>query len=241
VPQIPLPPEYSSVPPETYKAVTDAYYGELVKAPAGARSRAQAAYAIAAAIATALVTAGVLTDFKEQDDVVKVGGLLAIAAWMATALIYMLAVGVGVKPLHSDEHLDSDKFVNAVAGNVKNEVDRVNNSIKSGWICALVAAGLTLGTFVLAFFISKPVNVDEVKATITLTPRGRSNVAKLCKSKRGKQLVGLLDQNTLEKARAKVRLGSSGCPAAADLPGAKMILHVPTKQILAYSHKAPNP
>lgn len=60
-----------SVAPAAYTAINDAYYEELVKAPAAARSRAQAGYTIAAAIATALVTAGVLTDFEERPHQVR--------------------------------------------------------------------------------------------------------------------------------------------------------------------------
>ena len=151
MPPIPHPPSQArSTAPAAYKAVNDAYYAELVKAPASARSRAQASYAIAAAIATALVTAGVLTDFEQRYAGVKIAGLIAVGAWMATALIFMLAVGVGVDPVHTGD-FDTDQFVDAVAANVKHEVDQVNNSIKSGLEASQCPAANKVGSHQLTF------------------------------------------------------------------------------------------
>jgi hypothetical protein len=224
------------VAPAAYKAINDAYYGELLKAPAAARSRAQAGYAIAAAIATALVTAGVLTDFEERQALVKFLALFAVAGWIATALIFMLAVSVGVRPIKRGQHLDAEEFVGAVTTNVTHEVNEVNSSIHKGWISALVASGLTLLTLIVAFALPKPKQPTEIQALIRLSPLGRTNVGQLCGSAISPSgVVVTLDESSLGTSRASFMIPADLCQAAMAAGKDELTVRLPTRQILAYA------
>jgi hypothetical protein len=259
-PELPLPPLSGAIAPDALKAINDSYYAEAVKAPASARSRAQAAYAIAAAIATALVTAGVLTDFNEQQPVVKVFGLIAVAAWMATALIFMLAVGVGVNPdqpstsarrlskawfrwlltrkvqtARPRSTASAAAFVDDVFQHVEHEVNTLNGTIYSGWICALVASGLTLLTFILTFSVKPNTKATEkALATLGLAPLAQHTVANVCQNKPTplpRRITGILELDTIQKGLIRVTVTQRRCPKAGLAAKNGVLLRLPSKQI----------
>ena len=208
----------------------------MVKSPASARARAQAAYAIAAAIATALVTAGAVTDFQKQQWWVQALGLLTVAGWMATALIFMLAVGVGVRALRAGTREPAARFVDDVIENVQHEVDNVNHSIFCGWITACVASGLTLLTLALAFSVPKD-NTDEAKGTVALAGPASKGVAKLCQDHNAvapATVNGMIDTASLKNPLIKLKVDSVACPKAAP-QGKTASLRLPAAQITGIS------
>ena len=128
----------------------NAYYQDVLTRPAQARSRAQAAYTVAAAIATALITAGIFSDFKEADRPVKILGVVAVTLWACTALAFMFAVGQPVKRAYAKPNRPN--LVDEILADAKSEADEVDGGIKLGLRFAIAAVFVTLSTLVLGGF-----------------------------------------------------------------------------------------
>src|SRR6476620_3952112 len=90
-------------------AIIDAYYPLVVSLPEKARSRAQAAYGVASAIAAALVALGIFGKVGERPLAVQVLGLIALCAWLVTALLFMRAVSQSVETVGVTEFAEADK------------------------------------------------------------------------------------------------------------------------------------
>jgi hypothetical protein len=70
-----------AIPTVVRDAVVNAYYPRALAVPDAARSRAQAAYTIASAIAAALVAAGVFGNLDQRPELVQGLGVAALVGW----------------------------------------------------------------------------------------------------------------------------------------------------------------
>jgi hypothetical protein len=217
------------VAPETYKAVNDAYYAQLVASPTAVRTRAQNAYAVAAAIATALVTAGVLTNFEDQDAAVQALGWLSVCGWIATALIFMWAIGGSVSPVKSGDAEGDSAFVDAVVANVHNETTAISSTIAKAWICGLVASGLTVATLGASLLRDEP-SKGSKSARLALSMDGQTNLKALCGSAKP-AILGTLDLDSLDTERIALTVPAVRCPTAPE-DGDRVTLQFPKKQVI---------
>jgi hypothetical protein len=238
------------LPPGAFKTVVDAYYPSVVAAGSTARARAQNAYAVAAAIATALVAAGAFTGITDRSWWVKIFGFLAVMAWIATALIFMLAIGgrvrerytIGEGPL-TVEMLGATELtpanaalVEAVLANAKQESDAVSSTIGKGWICACVASVLTLTTFAMVGKLDDHSAGDHV-AWIALSKQGQAALAAACPLRKNPDqltmIIGRLNFDSLKGSFAKFTVAPNECrPASA---GHDVTIELPVSQIAGLS------
>jgi hypothetical protein len=142
----------ASIPPAVRDAIVTAYYPRALSSPDSARSRAQAGYTIASAIAAALVAAGVLGDIESQRTVVQALGLSAIILWMTTAWFYMLAVSVPVRVVEG-LRLTEDAFVDTTLRNAKAERNEVDLRQRRARLASFGAVLLTVVAFATALYI----------------------------------------------------------------------------------------
>jgi hypothetical protein len=135
--------------------VAKAYYPRAVAAADAARTRAQAGYTIASAVAAALVAAGVFGDFEQLPTEVQVLGVVALAAWLVAAFAFMLAVstrrptpGEQEDPTKPQQQKGSLAFVTDVMGDTMGERAAVEKVVGIATAAVGVAMLLTLATIV---------------------------------------------------------------------------------------------
>jgi hypothetical protein len=134
-------------------AVVAAYYPRALAAPDSARSRAQAGYTIASAIAAALVAAGVLGGIDRQPGIVRYFGLGTLILWMMAAWLYMSAVSVPVTVIEGLQ-LPEDRFIATALSNAKSERDEVDRRQSRARRVSFLAALFTVLTFLTALWFS---------------------------------------------------------------------------------------
>ena len=217
------------VAPETYKAVHDAYYAQVVASPTAVRTRAQNAYAVAAAIATALVTAGVLTNIEDQDSVVQVLGWLSVCGWIATAIIFMWAIGGSVPPVKRGDTVGDSAFVDAVVANVQNETNAISSTIEKAWICGLFASGLTVAALGASLLTDEPSKGSKA-ARLALSTDGQTNLKALCGSAKT-AILGELDLGSLDTERIALTVPAARCQTAPE-DWDRVTLQFPKKQVI---------
>jgi len=220
-----------------------------VAAGSTARARAQNAYAVAAAIATALVAAGAFTGITDRSWWVKIFGFLAVMAWIATALIFMHAIGGRVRERYRGEGPltvemlgateltpASAASVEAVLANARQEADAVSSTIGKGWICACVASVLTLTTFAMVGKLDNHGAGAHV-ARIALSKQGQAALAAACPLRRTPDqlamIIGRLNFDSLKGGFAKFTVAPNECrPASA---GHDVTIELPVSQIAGLS------
>jgi len=214
-----------------FTSFVEAYYPTvIVGAPAAARARAQAGYTIAAAIATALVTAGVFTDFEKRHVAVKVLGGLALGAWIASALTFMWAVSIGFfykrRELRRMERITKQNLKRVIEV-LRTEEQRINVTIFVAVIFACVASAVTIATFLAALFVSPTIQANEQVATLVLGKHGQSTVQALCPHRpTTNTLSGKLDVGSLKKDLVDIVVPAGNCaatPAKLSIPRAQVL------------------
>jgi hypothetical protein len=240
------PVELVEIPQGAFKSVVTAYYPAVVALGASARTRAQNAFAVASAIATALTAAGLFTGVTHGSDWVRGLGVSAIAAWIGTALIFMLAIGGRVRerflvgagqPGIADAALTPQNaaFVRAVIANAHEEADAVSRTIGKGWICACVASGLTVAALVGSAITSeKPADLHHVRAVLS-APKGVATAIAACPQLEADwpdkpAVQGTLDLGLLEKKYTKLMLDAGVCRA-----GRVAVLTLPSAELRGFS------
>ena len=85
-------PPHTPTEPEIAKGAASAWWDTFFASPAKHRDNAQAGYAIAAAVATAITGAGLLTNLSETPKWVQIPFALALALWLFAAWKFMRTV-----------------------------------------------------------------------------------------------------------------------------------------------------
>jgi hypothetical protein len=80
-------------------AAATAYYAREINKPEAARSRAQAGFGVASAVAAVLITAGAVSKFQTLLTWVLGIGLAAVGLWLGTAAFFLWTVSMPIKTL----------------------------------------------------------------------------------------------------------------------------------------------
>lgn len=201
------------------ETVVTAYYPRAIAAADSARNRAQAGYAIASAIATALVVAGAFTSIEDHGWPAQVAGALALFAWILAGLLFLHAVGTPVtQPLSIDELAidpDSPEWIEAILGRAQSERTEVDRRNVRAILATIGAVFITIPAIALTGFSALSLNKDDV--TLSLTLAGKKTVEQLCGPTASGLITGSLENRTLRRDFVVITVGKCSGNEAATL------------------------
>lgn len=200
-----------SIAEAVVKAVVDAYYPEALKEAGSARSRAQAGYAIAGAIATAIIAGGVIGGLGSERGVVQAVGVLAVVGWLSAALLYNWAVSGPVDLPDAAMATDKDAFVTHVLDSVKTQRAAIEKRTAHAFTAAIAAVVVTLAALVLALTTATP--AARSHGALSLTKLGRDSVRAICGERRA-TVSGTVDPGALGDAFVTVAIDGRDCGGA---------------------------
>jgi hypothetical protein len=213
-PEVPTDSKQSGKPkvdpdPEVLKTVIDSYYSRGVDAADSARQRAQQGYAVASALAAAVVAAGVFTNLSKQPLIVKVCGLAALLLWFIAALLFMWAVSVpSERPSEKDKGWTSaGAFIVGVAGQVNKELAELNRRLVRAVWATVLAAVVTIAAFSIGTLHSPSTTLEQ--ARLQLTARADRALRTACPHVAS--LYGQVDPTTLSDAVVTVKAPPNEC------------------------------
>jgi len=176
--------------------VTDAYYRRAIDAPSAARNRAQAAYVIAGAVATAVVTAGAFVNLADRPTAVQITGLAAFVVWIVTAGLFMYAVAAPHVTLSGPKEVfGPTAFISAALKGAREERDAIDRRQLVARASAGLASALTVAAVVLTVFV--PPNSSLVDGTVRLDSANRLALSALCGSRLSLTVTGSIDESSL--------------------------------------------
>jgi len=211
-----------AIPTDVRDAVVGAYYPRALAIPDAARTRAQAGYAIASAIAAALVAAGVFGGLDERTGVVQALGLAALVAWLTAAGLYQVAVSAPFIEARPTQNTVQE-FVFAALDAARAERERIDRWQERARVVGWIAAGLTVAALVSAL-LHTPSTMSS--GTLTLTPVGAQVVGTVCGGRSAK-IAGELDPDSLEKEFVTLTVDGTACG------GRERVIAVPRSHVLA--------
>jgi hypothetical protein len=165
---------------DALKSIIGAVYPTMLAEPATVRTRAQSAYAIASAIATALITAGVLADIAEFSLWVQVLGTAAVATWMFTAAMFInISRRVTKIPrVEGDQLLTETEFVSQALNLAVTEAEALESQLSQAAKATHSALALTALALFLAAFM--PIESQNPVSSVQLTAAGTALVKQAC-------------------------------------------------------------
>lgn len=192
------------VAPLVVEQVAAAYYPAAVQEASAARARAQNGYVVAAAIASAIVAAGVFGNVTSEPDLVLVCGLGSLVIWLTAALFFLWAVAGATAPIASSSAGDAGAFVKAVLGSVRTDRRAIDGRLLKALVATLTAIVLTVLTVVLAVVVDDD---NVVEGSLVLTTSGRDAIQEACLDS-ASVVDGRIDPETLGDPKVKFRLTS---------------------------------
>jgi hypothetical protein len=214
--------ESAQIDPVT-SAIVDAYYPWVLSLPDTARSRAQAAYGVASAIAAVLVALGIFGKLGERPLAVQALGLLALCAWLSTALLFMRAVSASVEKTEVTEYRDANAFAAAVVNASQRERMNIDNRLKPALGAAVAAAVITV--IALGAIVRVPATVQSVAATVNLSKAGQQRVAAIC-GRPLRTVQGRLREASLRERFITITVDPAGCQ------GQRVRLHLRAEDVV---------
>ena len=162
-----------------FQAIADSYYPDRVKAAAIARSRAQAAQSIVAAITGALVAVFSLSVLQEQSLLTRIGGCVSVTLWLAASVAYVRAVAVAIPTIAQAGGASSiNDFVRQVLNKADAEAASVDGRQAIANRLSIVALLATVATFSAAILqIGGP---PSFEATVHVNERGSEVLSLSC-------------------------------------------------------------
>jgi hypothetical protein len=212
-----------AIPTDVRNAIVGAYYPRALAVPDAARSRAQAAYAIASAIAAALVAAGVFGNLDKRPANVQALALTALVLWLIAAGLYLVAVS---SPFESASATQTgvDAFVREVLSAAKTERDRINTWQAMASAVSGVAAVVTVAALVTAITNTPS---DSQAATVVLTSKTSTAVTTAC-GRSATKVTGTVSPGDLQKDFVSITLDKGLCSTKK-----KVMVSVPRGQVRA--------
>jgi MFS family permease len=195
-----------AIPADVRTAIVGAYYPRALAVPDVARSRAQAGYGIASAIAAALVAAGVFGDLASRTGLVQTLGISALVAWLVAAGLYLLAVSRPFVPTTAEQN-SADDFIRAALNAASTERDKIDYWQKRAAAVSAAAAVITVAALIAAL-VDTP--SDSKTATFTLTANGLAAVGAACGEK-PTAMTGSVSPGDLEKEFVNLKLDAGLC------------------------------
>jgi hypothetical protein len=196
------------IPSSVTQAIVNAHYPRMMTQPDSARNRAQAAFAIASAIATTLVGFSVFGGIKTFALPVQILGILALLAWVVTAALYINAVAAPIEQAGLKESKTVYDFANAVLSNSLAERKEIDTRQKRARRTGAIAAVLTFATLIGAFYYQP----DPVftKVDVIVSDRALEAFHKMC-TNHPAILRGRIEKGALEKSTVAIKLDPNQC------------------------------
>lgn len=213
---------------KTLDVIIGAYFPRYLGEPDSARTRAQTAYTIASATATALVAAGALGDIQSYPWPVEILGLLSVAGWVFAAYLFM-KVTREVTRRRKDtgeavQGLAPGDFAGRVLARVRADIREIDDRLADALWATAAALILTVLTFAAVLvFPAQP----ETQATLVLTEEGDVAVDELC-SVTVSQLSGELRVDTLDDKYVVMEVPAGMCQ-----PNQRVEVRIPPAQVEA--------
>jgi len=209
-------------------------FAEATAAADSARNRGQSAWAISSALAGALIAGGVLTNGSERPWWTQLFGLLAIAAWIVTATLFISAVS-GIDPIRMRRRSRTAVAEGARSGEITLEqlhaerlaIDKQLNAAYYSTVGAK-AIGLTLAALIAGLVSS--VAPAHIKAYVTLKPDAFKRIHGLCPAA-DNRLPGFIERGSLTRPFAVIVVKKGNCQA--NVTGS-LELYVPPSAIEAF-------
>lgn len=194
------------------KTVVDAYYRKLLDAPEAARRRAQAAYAITAAVAAALVTAGAFAGLAREPLSVRILGPLALVAWLVAAGLYIRAVGTPYEdPKQQEAAKGVEAFLTEVLRVSASEYTAIGERQTKALWATLVAVVMTLIVAVFALFL--PSTSTFKAGSLRLDPTARAELNDICTLDVDKVIEASINTVAAPGGIVQVKLPAGTCTA----------------------------
>jgi hypothetical protein len=201
----------NGIAPAAVSEIVKAYYPDTIKAADAARTRAQNGYTIAAAVAAAIVAAGVFGDLTKETELVQALGFISLVLWLGAALLFLFAVA-GRTPAQAEASAaNANAFVEAVFNRARAERERIELRLSWALRVTMVAVVFTIVTLVLAFLTAA--SSETKHGTVALTKVGVQTVRDLCHATPA-TINGSLDPATLSDAVTKVKVDAGSCGTA---------------------------
>jgi hypothetical protein len=218
----------AEIDPVVRSAIVGAYYPRALSLPDTARSRAQAAYGVASAIAAALIAFGAFGSLGERPFAVQALGFLALCGWLVAALLFMRAVSATVESVPA-EH-DADAFARAVVAATTRERQEIEKRLRLALGAAVVAAVVTVTA--VGAIVRVPARVQSVAASVDLSKRGQETLAALCGTSH--QIIrGRLPESSLKERFLTITMDPAACQ------GRRVKLHVPIEDVVGVATDVP--
>ena len=198
-------PEASS---SVIQTMANAYYPQLITQPEAARNRAQAAFSIATAIATALIGLSIFADFGSLRGIVQVLGVLALLTWVASAGLYIRAVAAPALRRGLRESTSIYDFANAILSNALAERDTIDLRQQLARFVGGIAAVLTFITLATAIIVKPQPELWAVD--VAISEDARKGLQQLCTSNPA-TLRGTIEDESLDRSVIAVRLDPGVC------------------------------
>ncbi len=217
-----------STPKEVRDAIVAAHYARLMASPDAARTRAQAAYAIASAIAVALIAAGLFGGLDTQTRGVQAAAVAALIAWLVAAALFLHAVSspfeVDLRAMQSE-----DDVVRAALDGIRGERTKIDSWQRKAHLAAGAAALLTVAALVIA--LGTHGDEDERKAMVVITDVGAARLGVACGDVPS-TLVGTVSENSLHEKFVDMTLDPGVCGRAS------VDVALPRNEILGLAFRA---
>ena len=213
------------VAPVAADAVIGAYYPSALQAAESARTRAQAAYTIASAVAAAIVAGGVFGNIDKEPGWVQWLGVATLCAWLIAAGLFIYAITASVEPPITGDQPDVNTFVHAALENVGNERKAVIDRQNSAYLVTAIAMVMTVA-LVISLLEAQPESA-AVAGTLSLTGAGTTAVQSVCPSATAK-VHGTFDPAKLGSTFVAITVDKGVCHATRTVN-----IHVPRAAVQA--------
>jgi hypothetical protein len=152
--------------PTVANALAPAFYTKVVESADAARARAQNAYAVASAVAVALIGSAILGNLDQQPSWVQALGAAAVVAWVVVAGLFVVAIAVGTpKESEPDEVVGADAFVNRIIARAGSELGTIQKRTQRAMIGAAVAVLITVAALGGVVFHPPDLRSGEILVT----------------------------------------------------------------------------
>jgi hypothetical protein len=231
----PAPEIVRKLSPEMKSSVIDAYYRDVVAAPAAARARAQAGFTVASTFVGALVAVGAFARLHALDLRVEILGVVAVSLWLTAAGAFLNAIArplppvkpekVGAEPKKGDATeadtitvTGAENAVSMIIATAQSDVRVLNERQTLAYVAVAFAALLTLATITSALFL--PPRTEAVD--LFLSPAGRQTLQAVCAVDPPGVLRGQVAPDALKDDPVDVDLDSGFCqpdkPTEVEIP-----------------------
>lgn len=205
--------EPAEVPDVVATKMAEAYYPRAIAFADSARTRAQAGYTIASAVAAALVAAGLFGDLNEREGWIQFAGVAALVTWLIAAFEFMRAVAVRRRDPEQHkpevERFDSPlAWVDAILLEADNEREGVERHLRRA--VHVVAIALTLTTLTIVGVLVERPDDPARRGAFTLFPAGQTAVDEVC-TETVTMLEGSVDPGKLKDQFVPVTVDAGSC------------------------------